>query len=725
MLGGTLCGRFLLSMGAMGVVALLVPAAAETRPATTRCGVKYVDSDHTLAASGCWIGVGAVWRSNGPVVVDGLRLRGYPIEVDQTHDTIRSQGPMRWSLGRVVLGRAPFGWSPGQLLTINPSGQLRGLSFLGAATVTFSPRLGGSVAIRARVSLPLFAGGITADVVLRASRFQTFKIHAVKITVPQARLGRLGFQEVSLAYSRPRAGVNRWAGHAQLSLPIFRAPPARTIEAAVRLENRVLKRIAVTLKNLDLDLGEGFFLDDIGIAVVPKPLAVGGDVVASFGPGEARLLNVHGKLIYSRTPERWIASGTVALAHNLIALFKPKLAGAQVTVNPGRSIKVTGKTGLTVHGWGLRAGMSGFVSTDAFNFEGSAKLSLPGPDLHGNALLSSSGLAACLGINLLFHSVHIGFGYRWGGSLNFMHSSCDVGPWRTVVNPLADRRMQTRTQQTIFLPEPQRFEVFAATGGNIRVTTPTGVVYTTTRDTNTSTMFVTHDLATGTAYLIIPEPVAGNYAIEPLTTRPVVVRASNPIPEPIISAAISGTGTTRTLDYSVDLLGVPAETIEFFESTSASIIGATPVIKVDTSSAGSVEFAPEPLGPLARYIWAVVSVDGVIREAEVVAKFSFGPVPPLPAPFATITTTTASATITWKEPAIAAAWELVLDQSDGSRTLQTLRGKTQRIQIPNKTGSKQWSIRAQLTPIDRWGRPGGSVLCDSAQGTSCQPISKD
>jgi hypothetical protein len=508
-----------------------------------------------------------------------------------------------------------------------------------------------------------------------------------------------------------------------LSLPVFRAPPVRSVEATVQIENRVLKRIAVKLKHLDLDIGEGFFLESIDVAIAPSPLAVAGGVGATFGPGEAPLLNLSGKLSYSRTPERWIASGTVALARDLAGFLKPKLASAVVTVNPGRAIEVTGKTAFTVHGWGLSASTDGFVSPDAFNFEGKAKLSLPGPDLHGDALISSVGLAGCFGIKLLLASVHIGFGYRWGGSLSFMHSSCDVGPWRAVVHPLtATRQVQQQTQPNILVPAGLKFEVFSATGGNIRIVGPDGTVYTTTRNVNTTDLYVTHDQTTHTAYLIIPDPPPGPYEIETLAKQPITVRAADSIPQPIINGSVTGTGTTRTLDYSVDLFGVPGETVAFFESTSATIPGATPVTSTDASGSNSANFAPEALGPVQRYIWAVVSVDGLIREATLVTAFDFAPIPPLPPPVATISVSSSGATVIWKPLRPAAAWEILIDEASGARTLRTLPGKTQLLRIPNQTGSKTPLLQTELTPIDQWGRLGTPVLCDSAKPGRCLPI---
>ena len=706
MLRGVICGVALSAL-----VVLLAPGATVAAHSAKECGgVRHVGA---VTAVGCWQRSGSVWRAHMPVTLNGMTVAGGGlVVVDEKRGTVRSTRPVRWRFGDVQIRRGVFSWRRGATISLMPQGKVRGLPFEGAGTISFTRGKGGTTRLVTHVGVPLLVGGLTGDAVLTVSRKGGFDVKRLHVTVPRAAFTSLVFRDLDFGYD---ARGNRWNGSAEATLPAF-ATLGVSISGRVALSNGKLVSIGVGADGVRIPLTAGFVLTGAAMTVDLDPFGLAGRATATFGPAlrSAAPLQLEGRGAYSARPERWTAGGKVTLPW--LPAFAPTVDGS-VTLHPGRAMTFEADAKLTIRGWGVDSHIEGFVSQRAFNAEGDATLDVPGPNLNGSGLFSSKGMAAC---GRFFLGPRVGFGYSWGGGVDFMHSSCDVGRWR-VTRVLFATTAARLVTQAVIVPPGLPFEVFAVRGADFTVSGPAGTVAS-TPDRDGPDAFVTHD-ADGWAYVVLPVPPAGVYNVSAVGAGTIVeLNVADGLVNPRIVGSVSGTNQLRTLEYEITGL-TPGETVSFYQGQSAGTAGAEPIVEdIAANGRGEVEFEPEPLGQSTRYIFAVVSIDERPRLQQQVASFDSREASK-PMTFVRIFRDPQDRgwILNYAQSERVAKWEALLGQvTDELRTSLTIvpRSPYQRL----FKAARDERLRIELTPYDGFGRAGTAVVCDSSKPGVCSPL---
>jgi hypothetical protein len=693
---GVLCG----SVAAACLVGLHASGEglAACRPTVVRVGA--------VSARGCWSHGGRLRRAPTPVQLDGLTLAGGgAVTVDAGAGAITSSRSVRWRFGQVQIRRAPFAWRRGRSIAFTPSGAVRGLTFQGGAVLSFTPAAGGTAQLTGSISVPVLSDVLSGSVVVASSRLHGFDVRSVRVALPQLSFGRLVFKQLAFRYTGAA-----WDASATVALPGFGAH-APDVSGEVEIARGKLAKLAADISGIAVPLADGFELTAAGFSVTPSPLALAGKATATFGPpvGGSAAIEVQGNGGFTTAPDVWTAGGTLTLPW--LPVFSPHVTGT-VTVRPGTAMQLNAALGLTVHGWGLTATIDGFATAHAFNAEGAATLHIPGPDLHGSALASSVGAAAC---GSMFFGPHVGFGYHWGGSLHLMYSSCDVGPWR-VTEDLRRRPARTAAS-SIPVTTTVPFELFGAQGGDFSVTDPTGATVSSVVDRNGPDAFVTHDREDGWAFVVIPAPPVGVYTVDPVAgTTLKTVNAADGLPPPIVEGSVTDAPGGATLNWSIGNLA-PGEAVAFYQGASPLAPGAAPVVEGLGDGVGSQFITPEPLGPPVRSVWMVVTNDGLPIDMRQFGSFDATPAAPPGPVVASIQPAAGGAgwTLIWKT-ARAATWQALVQTTDGRSYWLTLTGQGGSQSLPEPPGV---GARVSLTPYDVYGQAGPTATCDSASPGRC------
>ena len=626
---------------------------------------------------------------------------------------------MRWLIGSVQVRRALFSWQIKTPLSFAASGGVRGLGFTGTGALSFSGSDGGTARFAAKVSIPEVAGAsVTGDIVLKVSRRHTFNVQKVHVAVAALTLDRLLFKKLDFQYAN-----NVWSADAAVRLPAF-TPSTPTLDGHIEVANGSFRGIAVTGSGLTVPLGEGLVLTKAGLNLHFHPVVIQGTGTAFYGPpiGGNGPLEIDGSLQYSSEAQHWDANGTVSLPWGLPGV-KPTVTVA-LGLDPGRSMTFAGHLDLTVHGFGVTGDLSGFASPRAFNVEGKTTLALTPLKLSGKALISSRGIGACGRVQLKAFGFgvgigpRLGFGYTWGGSLNLISSSCDVGRFR-VVN--SERSAPFSAQLTpVDVSSPSEFAVFAAEG-DFEVSGPTGT-FSSTPDRDTEDSFALHDPSDKKVYLAIPVlQTDALYTVTSPTGAPLgTVEAASGLKATHagdVTAGVTGSGRNLTLNYGIDASQFePGETVSFYQGISPTQAGGEPIVE-DVLASGTAPFTPEPLGPTDRYVVAVVSIDGRPREEFTVAQFTTTDVPP---PTAAVFVRAASPPNGWNVSFLkvqrVALWEVLTTADDGRSDYQELPATATSVSIPAGT-AKHATI--DVTPVDQFGREGPTYICDTDKLGNC------
>ena len=199
----------------------------------------------------------------------------------------------------------------------------------------------------------------------------------------------------------------------------------------VRAEERRL-RLPPGLRsgNLNVAVGPGVFLQQIGFEVKRNPLTLAGTVGFSGGPSLAgkKAVTVGGKLT-AVLADPWV----VEVAGNAKVADKFTLGEAFVRYTSGGLFELGGKASWDLSVASISGSVNGFIDGghNTFDLEGSVRgcitvKYLPDPCASASFLVSSIGIAACVDLTV----VSGGVGYYWGGDFDLFGGSCDLSPWR-------------------------------------------------------------------------------------------------------------------------------------------------------------------------------------------------------------------------------------------------------------------------------------------------------
>lgn len=434
----------------------------------------------------------------------------------------------------------------------------------------------------------------------------------VKLRLENAYVGSLKIKDVCLAYvakgttdlegcstfkdfrgepflqCKTDTTVDRWSGTVDVSFPFGNGESG--IAASFGVAGGSLSELGMKAelgRNVAVKPGKAW-LKSIAAGVCLKPdFEVRGE--ASFGvipDGNSEAFQLAGGFHYKSAttvaPWSFAMTGTVKLKN--VEIGRGYLSvdgnytikgGASMTMNlPSEKKKIA-----TINGQ-----IDGWIETQAdvrFNLEGSLRACVASlACVSAEGVLSSDGVAAC---GTLFSAripypdigkwywrtkyaevlVRGGFGYRWGGSVDLMGSSCDIGPWR------AQARTFLRTQgfdggQVLMVEPPVAKGVTEdpvltlrafGTGAppRLRLTGPDGTVVESPAAGPAAEVpgkwRLIEDADTGTTNVQVFLPAAGAWKLEPIDGSVItkVDRADYVAPASIDSQVTRGKGRRRTL----------------------------------------------------------------------------------------------------------------------------------------------------------------------------------
>ena len=353
-------------------------------------------------------------------------------------------------------------------------------------------------------------------------------------------------------------------------------------------------KLGLAAEQLNRALVYGFFLQKVGLELQINPFGLLGAAAVTFGPQfrfDGDLISagrLDGSLQYLSGGDDDPASVELAGA---LELAEADAADGKVTVTRD-SVDVEGKFKFKVAGYGLDGKLTGwFDGLRAFNVEGGAELSIPGPNGSGDAVLSARGVGACR------HGFgpDVGFGYTWGkglGGVSFVGGSCSLGGWREERSASAAQTGPVRVPVRRGLRQlavrlngaggPPAVVVTAPDGRQIAsVPTPDGVV-------DARTLLV-QDPDTSATYLIVDAPARGRWTIAPQAGPAIAaVATAAPLPRVRVRARVHGGGTRKTLDYRAS--GLAGRRLQLVDTAR----GAHKVIRTTGRARGRVRFTPLP-----------------------------------------------------------------------------------------------------------------------------------
>jgi Divergent InlB B-repeat domain len=725
----------------LGVAVALLAACVFVAPsradaASAACQKVVREGVLTLRAN-CWSVEPGGYRASGPVVVNGLELRGPGfIRIDGVNSRVRSTLPRRWLVGGVPIGGGPFTWQSDSDTWAKASGRLGRLRLTGEVQPTFSS--GGRAAIDAWVVLPLLPrhfGAITGNIRLQTSTSRPFRLAGSKIRVREVRAGRLALRNLALAYSRTKARKDLWRGGLRLDLP---TEAITSVGGNGAWLDGKLQRVAGAAEG-DVPLMTGFTLTSLGLQLRLKPsFRLAGRATVEFGPpiGGGAALEMRAGLAF-RPLSLWRLNGTIELtgrpkqALDTIHAHARLVGAARIQLDQGFLAALDGRLDVGFSRARLVGRTTGFASSRVFNLEGSVKLDMASFHKGADGLISSQGLAGC--VDLGWFGPTVGMGYRWReSSPDIMFHSCKVDKYRVLTpgkretSGIRAVRVGAAAPAGAELPAGLPLEAFAATSvtgnPNIVVAGPDGRRYDTAQIGDLARratvlrndVFVWHAVADHTVYLLVRSPAAGLWTVTASSRSAPLKRilAAHGLPNPRIAANVAVRTQGYVLSYQLESLG--KQRVSIFEARTRDGAGAIPIVE-NVAASGTASFVPSPLGPRRRYLIAVVSIDGAPNELRPLGTFVVDPPPPPPAPSLTGVRSPDAVVVSWGAPRVlqsgsrtaarprVAEWLVRDEVSDGRAEVRTLPLGTTQLRVPAEPRHR---VVVTVSAIDRFGRQG-------------------
>jgi hypothetical protein len=586
------------------------------------------------------------------------------------------------------------------------------------------------------------AGGLTASVGLRVDSAGTHA-DAVKAQVSNAYIGSLQVKHLCLSYvsagstispcSPPLFGakpflecqnpgnVSRWDGSAEVVIPTADRP-AVGVYAGVQNGQFSYAGGQVTHLGNSVPIAGGVYLDNVALAVcvTPPPLVFKGAVGVNLGPSTNGVapVTLNGSLQYTDS-RPWVIE-----ARGSLQVFGYQIADGFFKYRSDNTIDFGFNVNLDFKIASIEGHLLGWVEARKplrFNVDGSGKVCvLSVACLSGEVTASSDGLAGCFTImegdiwelvkdadwvwyapwRLHWVSRHWrvrgGARVRWGGSINLMGDSCDVGPYKAA----RSARVSAAGVYTVKVGSGETALVLKAQGAQkaprIELIAPDGTTYTApkvaAKIVPNRDVFVENP-QTHATQVLIAKPVAGDWTLRALKGSTVTgIEQASVDPMPTIEAGVGGHGEHRILGYSYQRQ--PLHRTRFVEQGSKyeqelGVAAGRPckgikAIHPDPSHCGEIHFTPAPGPRGTRHIYAITTMNGEITRKELVASYD-APTEPEPSmvPEVAVRREGAALKISWRgsHGAIRAArpmdYDVDINLSDGRKLLDIL-GKSKR-----------------------------------------------
>jgi hypothetical protein len=569
----------------------------------------------------------------------------------------------------------------------------------------------GTATIELTMHMPPQLPGASGDLTLRSTDTQGLIVDNLKLKVTTGLLADvLKLANLEVEYNREE---NLWSGSAELGIPGIKDKPDFGLTVAVSIKDGGFHSIYGEVRGLEIDLGEGIFLQRIAAGVGVDPLDIQGGMGISAGP------EVLGKQILSADGDIRITFPSDAAPYTLFQI-------AGVTRLADLFDLSKGVVRFTTDGFvEARGGMSresfigyfdatigGWFTPSDFELSGDAQagLLLLGDKIKlvgAKAVASKVGIAACGEIPVL--NLGGGLGYHWGGSFETF-TGCDLGPYSAVrpagipsgfiitgpeagtarFSPDAVTTLPARAP-TLTLPAHLRSVgiTIHGRGGAPKVgiyDTKDRSVLDATKEQLTPTALVQFDQQTSTTSILWKHPPSGKLVVLAVHGSAAVASVSAALdhgPERV-RVRITGTGPREHLHWTVSSALQAGQKLALAEQlpdgASVAPAGGAPgagaagrAIITTAKSTGTVAFTPAPGHGEARIIAATILTGGLGRPPQVAARFR-APRFVMPSAPTTVALRRSgrTVTLTWRNgPRLPLRWRVQL-QAGPARSVRTV-----------------------------------------------------
>lgn len=502
----------------------------------------------------------------------------------------------------------------------------------------------GSTVLDANIELPeVFTdaegNGLTGHLKLSADNETGVHLDEAKVTAPLAFIGKLELHDLFVSFTDKGTGPVsstcntetpglRWEGGASaIVVPV--PGDLRLEDVGVGFADGALSHAEATWKPSGdgASLGGGVKVQKLSVSLCTgPPLVLAGRAALTALPGadgKPRLTIPEAGLKFT-AGDPWTIRAEAPLA--TLNLGTPmEFRDLYVAVNSAGGVDFGGGVKFAIDLKGnvgvgdldaavkVDASLKGFFEGSKFNadlkatgcFGGTLTIGAPIPfsDIcpQVDGVISSTGLAVCGSLAVGGNNLgRIGAGLKWGGPLEFMGSSCDVGKWRVEKSAGA----AAAGERTVLVPGGERAVLVAVEGAQAApqvtlrghgtsVTTaaqPTGT-------TKTATAASFSNTAQRTTYVALKAPRGGRYTVR--STTPIRSVSAAPLLAP---AKVRGSLKGGVLRYRTDQ---PVKLIERGRGVNRAL--------GTVSGKGLMRFTPTAGRGGARRIEAVVERNGERR----------------------------------------------------------------------------------------------------------------
>ncbi|MDX6226156.1 MAG: hypothetical protein QOE64_2532 [Frankiales bacterium] len=433
-----------------------------------------------------------------------------------------------------------------------------------------------------------------------------------------------------------------WSGSADVLFP-----GGLAVKANVAFVNGALSSLGGTLvaPSAGLPLGpSGVFLKGGSFQLQTSPQwVVTGAIDLTAGP-TVPVLNVPAVGINGQLQLRFPGSGQPAgmRVSGQLRLANLQLSEAYVDYAFPLNVDLGGCLGTCANGLqfgnGLatvKASVEGKIrGTTAFQVTGNAETTLhfngcvvwcidKTVGIQGSLIASNLGVAACGHITGMSSDWSAGFGYKWGGSAEAF-SGCSLGSYQSIPTSSSalsgsgfapSPRTSALTSTTV--PAGLAVQAFRFTGVDappfVTLTGPLGESISARNDTAgvADGHVVMLDPNTKETLVLVDHPSAGAWTatLQGDSAALASAQQSPGLPAPVVAATVAGSGTSRSLSWS--LTPSPGQVVRFVENG----IDSSQVLATTSAASGTVPFEPAAGAAGTRTIVAEVSQDGVPRAS--------------------------------------------------------------------------------------------------------------
>ena len=553
-----------------------------------------------------------------------------------------------------------------------------------------------------------YGRALEGTVTVRGDNARGFEFEGARLLVPFASFGPLGLEEVFFEYTKQNDQLTVGANIRLLPYygPVIEASPVKGYGFVMRKGKFFQGGLGVTFEPSQ-PVFPGIGLSHVGAVFGVDPLRfsgrlgiTGGEIVDIQGTAFVALATHDNAFDF---PDEFIQPGLEFLSGRRLDSFSAAIGGevglkvpviGKLKLSDGHVFyahpglieaggKIEFKKDLKVGKFSIKGKVGGFADFDAGKFsfsggvEGCMTIDLPGilpevsPCLPAGGTVSSKGAGFCSIFvpPFPFPSVPIpyGAGMKWTDSLPTpMVFSCDYKDYEEK-NARAGRAAQAT--RSVSLPA-------GLPAAQIRVTGQGGVpAVTVTRPNGQKVAMPASDFAVfdgpdgSSAIVALNKPAAGSWTIgtEPGSPPITKVEVAEALEKPRVRAAVSGTGATRTLTWS--LTSAAGQTVTFYEKGRRT----WRELGVAKGDQGRLTFTPADGAAETRRIVAIVERGVIARELTVARYRAAGTARPARPSKLRVRRRGARVTTTWKKVPGAERYVVTLRPRVGIPVLRMVR----------------------------------------------------